>query len=237
MALNQNAKINEFVVGLLNVGIAVFFTLLLAACGDDTSSEPVAAVAVERPSSIYWAGSFAGPEEIYNPAYLWVYYNTTDGCSYIYTYSGWTLFASGAKNVNNESYATTIDGRDGIDGKNGADGRDGINGKDGLNGANGKDGVDGKDGKDGIDGKNGIDGRDGIDGKDGKDGVDGKDGKDGIDGKNGIDGRDGVDGKDGEDGFVFVRSTEEISDGVAYDVKSYAQLEAGNPYFYMYYKC
>ena len=228
--------------------------LILAACGnEDTAgvsneaSSYSANPEVNNPS-IYWAGSFSGPEEIPDPEYLWVYYNTTDGCSYIYTQLGWTLFASGANNINNQSSTMTIngrdgingqkgsDGRDGIDGRDGSDGRDGVDGRDGIDGKDGRDGADGRDGIDGKDGKDGVDGRDGIDGKDGKDGVDGRDGADGKDGKDGFNGRDGIDGKDGEDGFVFIGENDELDDGVTYDVKSYAQLEAGNPYFYTYYK-
>ncbi len=43
--------------------------------------------------SIIWLGSFASSDEIENPAVLNAYYNTTDGCSYIYTASGWTILA------------------------------------------------------------------------------------------------------------------------------------------------
>ena len=173
------------------------FSLLLVACGGDSGSNTeVHSTEVLESSSIYWAGSYSGPEEILNPKYLWAYYNTTDGCSYIYTYDGWTLLAGGGSS---QTYL-------------------------------GQRAINVNDGKDGM---NGIDGKDGVDGKDGINGVDGKDGNDGVDGKDGIDGKDG---KDGEDGFVFIRSARVIDDGVTYDVKSYAQLEAGNPYFYIYYK-
>ena len=43
---------------------------------------------------IIWKGSFASSEELENPVYLWAYYNTTDGCSYIYDGVQWTTLAS-----------------------------------------------------------------------------------------------------------------------------------------------
>lgn len=75
-------------------------------------------------TSIVWKGSFASADEIDNPQYLWAYYNTTDGCSYIYDGEKWTLLTSAGKN-----------GADGLDGQNGTDG---TNGTDGSNGTNGK---------------------------------------------------------------------------------------------------
>ena len=75
-------------------------------------------------TSIVWKGSFASADEIENPQYLWAYYNTTDGCSYIYDGEKWTLLTSAGKN-----------GTDGLDGQNGTDG---TNGTDGSNGTNGK---------------------------------------------------------------------------------------------------
>ncbi len=94
------------------------------------------------PQTIVWKGSFASADEIENPEYLWAYYNTTDGCSYIYDGEKWTLLASSGKNG--------LDGKDGTNGKDGLDGKDGTNGKDGL------------DGKNGLDSKNGTDGTDGV---------------------------------------------------------------------------
>jgi uncharacterized repeat protein (TIGR02543 family) len=75
-------------------------------------------------TSIVWKGSFASADEIENPQYLWAYYNTTDGCSYIYDGEKWTLLTAAGKN-----------GADGLDGQNGTDG---TNGTDGSNGTNGK---------------------------------------------------------------------------------------------------
>ena len=69
-------------------------------------------------TSIVWKGSFASADEIENPQYLWAYYNTTDGCSYIYDGEKWTLLTSAGKN-----------GADGLDGQNGTDGTNGTNGK------------------------------------------------------------------------------------------------------------
>ena len=214
----------------------LLITMILSACGDDESS--AAAAASEEKSalpsyesnsnnlsnsySIYWVGSFPSAEYISNPEYLWVFYNTTNGCSYIYTQSGWNLFAgqgcdgrgTSTSNVGAETNPAQTDPAQSV-----------VPGTTDI--------IYGNDGKNGVDGKDGKDGRDGVDGKDGKDGLNGRDG---VDGKDGKDGRDGVDGKDGEGSFVFVKSEEEEEDGIAYDVKSYAQLEAGNPYFYSYYK-
>ena len=44
--------------------------------------------------SIIWKGSHASSSEIDNPQELWAYYNTTDGCSYIYNGTTWDLLAS-----------------------------------------------------------------------------------------------------------------------------------------------
>ncbi len=192
------------------IAMAITLTIaLFVGCGEsENSSTAGTTTEYSNPNSIYWAGSFADPEEIPYPEYLWAYYNTTDGCSYIYTYSGWTLLAGGGSSQANSGQIV-------------------VNGNDGMNGVNGLNGMDGVDGKDGI---NGIDGKDGIDG------INGVDGKDGTDGKDGVDGKDGKDGVDGKDGYVFVGETEEFVDGITFDVKSYAQLEAGNPYLYTYFK-
>ena len=61
--------------------------------------------------SIVWLGSYWSSEEITKPEYLNAYFNMTDGCSYIYDGTQWTLLA-----------------------KSGANGKDGKNGKDGENG-------------------------------------------------------------------------------------------------------
>ncbi len=47
--------------------------------------------------SIIWLGSFASSDEIEKPEYLNAYFNTTDGCSYIYIEKEWTLLASAGK--------------------------------------------------------------------------------------------------------------------------------------------
>jgi len=75
--------------------------------------------------SIVWKGELKSAPK--NPKLYWAYYNTTDGCSYIWNGSDWDLLAKS--------------GEDGADGKDGVDGEDG---KDGTNGTDGKDGVDGQ---------------------------------------------------------------------------------------------
>ena len=64
-------------------------------------------------SSFIWQGSFATSPA--NPEKYWAYFNTTDGCSYIYDGAQWTLLAQAGK-----------DGADGTAGKNGIDGIDGV---------------------------------------------------------------------------------------------------------------
>ena len=81
--------------------------------------------------SIIWQGSLR--EAPKNPELNWAYYNTTDGCSYIWNGSDWDLLAKSGE-----------DGVDGEDGKDGTNGKNGEDGKDGVNGTDGKDGVDGQ---------------------------------------------------------------------------------------------
>lgn len=60
-------------------------------------------------NSITWKGSLAQDPE--NPQLYWAYYNTTDGCSYIWTGENWDIIS-----------------KNGLDGTNGEDGTDGIDG-------------------------------------------------------------------------------------------------------------
>jgi len=48
-------------------------------------------------TSINWRGSFASGDEIEEPKYLDAYFNTTDGCSYIYDGLKWTLLVKTAE--------------------------------------------------------------------------------------------------------------------------------------------
>ncbi len=48
----------------------------------------------EEGKSLNWRGSFASSDEISNPQYLDAYFNSTDGCSYIYTFGVWEKLAS-----------------------------------------------------------------------------------------------------------------------------------------------
>ena len=45
-------------------------------------------------TSINWRGSYSSASSIYNPQKLDAYYNTTDGCSYIYNGSQWQILAA-----------------------------------------------------------------------------------------------------------------------------------------------
>ena len=62
-----------------------------------------------------WLGEFATEPE--NPELYWAYYNTTDGCSYIWNGNDWDLLAKSG-----EDGADGEDGKDGTNGKNGVDG-------------------------------------------------------------------------------------------------------------------
>ena len=59
-----------------------------------SSEELKAAVKGKDGASIVWLGSFASASNINNPKYLNAYYNTTDGCSYIYNGDEWELLAN-----------------------------------------------------------------------------------------------------------------------------------------------
>ena len=48
--------------------------------------------------SVVWLGAFSSAESIENPVYLNIYYNTTDGCSYIYDGTAWKLLAKAGRN-------------------------------------------------------------------------------------------------------------------------------------------
>ena len=70
--------------------------------------------------SIRWRGTFANVNEVYEPAPLDAFFNTTDGCSYIYNGTNWVMLAQAGE-----------DGKDGTDGTNGTNGKDGEDGEDG----------------------------------------------------------------------------------------------------------
>lgn len=50
-------------------------------------------------TSIIWKGSYANSDDasLANPEYMWAYYNTSDGCSYVYNGKKWTLLAGTPK--------------------------------------------------------------------------------------------------------------------------------------------
>ncbi|MBP5252019.1 MAG: carboxypeptidase regulatory-like domain-containing protein, partial [Treponema sp.] len=59
--------------------------------------------------SMVWLGAYESAGEIENPEYLNAYFNMTDGCSYIYTGTEWTLLArSGANGVNGSDGVSII---------------------------------------------------------------------------------------------------------------------------------
>lgn len=133
-----------------------------------------------------WLGSSESAPE--NPKKHGAYFNTQDGCYYIWTGEKWVSLAGATGNTGSSitwkgslaqapedpqlywayynttdecSYIWTGENWDFIS-KSGLDGTNGSNGADGSDGTNGEDGTDGKDGVDGEDGKDGIDGIDGL---------------------------------------------------------------------------
>lgn len=77
--------------------------------------------------SIIWKGSYSSSNELENPVSLWAFFNTTDGCSYIYDGLAWVLLAS--------------KGSQGEQGLQGEVGPQGPQGETGATGASGSDGV------------------------------------------------------------------------------------------------
>ena len=64
-----------------------------------------------------------------NPDLYWAYYDTTDGCSYIYDGTKWTLLASrGAQGIQGETGAIGPQGETGATGATGATGEAGADG-------------------------------------------------------------------------------------------------------------
>ena len=53
----------------------------------------------ENGVSIIWLGSFASESEIENPIVMNAYYNSMDGCSYLYNGTQWVLLARGSSDV------------------------------------------------------------------------------------------------------------------------------------------
>ena len=53
--------------------------------------------------SIIWLGTFASENEITNPKYLNAYFNTTNGCSYIFDGTKWQLLARSGMNGNKDN--------------------------------------------------------------------------------------------------------------------------------------
>ncbi|MBP5553096.1 MAG: carboxypeptidase regulatory-like domain-containing protein, partial [Spirochaetales bacterium] len=109
-------------------------------------------------TSISWKGSLAAaPAE---PSLYWAYFNTEDGCSYIYDGTQWTLLASkGAQ------------GEQGIQGETGAQGPQGETGATGAQGPQGETGATGPQGPQGETGATGATGAIGATGAAGADGV------------------------------------------------------------------
>ena len=85
-------------------------------------------------TSITWKGSLASAPG--NPSLYWAYFNTGDGCSYIYDGTEWTLLASkGDKGDQGEQ------GAQGETGSQGPQGEQGIQGETGVPGTSGVDGI------------------------------------------------------------------------------------------------
>lgn len=135
--------------------------------------------------SIIWKGSYSTAPS--NPVELWAYYNTGDGCSYIYQNSKWNLLASSGASItwrgsssaapeNPSLYDIYYDTEDGctyiFDGSNwtllatkGAQGEKGDTGAQGEKGDKGDTGAQGEQGEKGDKGDPGEQGAAGLDGK------------------------------------------------------------------------
>ena len=87
-------------------------------------------------NSIIWKGSYTDSSALSNPKRNWAYYNTTDGCSYIYNCLEWTLLAS--------------KGEQGIQGEQGDSGAQGEKGEAGAQGPKGEQGIQGETGAAGV---------------------------------------------------------------------------------------
>ena len=63
--------------------------------------EPIKLNFTTNMNGIIWKGEFVSEnaDELKKPSVNWAYYNTTDGCSYIYNGSAWTLLAKGGENA------------------------------------------------------------------------------------------------------------------------------------------
>ena len=77
-------------------------------------------------NSLIWKGSFASESNLASPKRNWAYYNTADGCSYIFDGTQWTLLASKGDQ-----------GEQGVQGEKGDKGDTGETGATGASGANG----------------------------------------------------------------------------------------------------
>ena len=92
-------------------------------------------VSTEIANGLIWKGSFASSEDdsLANPKLYWAYYNTTDGCSYIYVGSEWALLASaGAKGDKGDAGEKGAKGETGEAGAKGDKGDTGEKGESGV---------------------------------------------------------------------------------------------------------
>ena len=98
-------------------------------------------------NSLIWKGSYAEDSALANPKRNWAYFNTTDGCSYIFDGSDWTLLAlKGDKGEQGEQGIQGEKGDKGDTGAQGPQGEQGIQGETGATGATGATGSAGSDG-------------------------------------------------------------------------------------------
>ena len=80
---------------ILSVICAVLLAVAMTASFSACKNAPTDGLDGKDGTSILWKGSFASAPE--NPGYLWAYYNTTDGCSYVWDGSKWTLLSGTPK--------------------------------------------------------------------------------------------------------------------------------------------
>ncbi|MBQ3921926.1 MAG: hypothetical protein II707_01420 [Spirochaetales bacterium] len=71
----------------------IFVFAVLIGCPNDTTGSEGKDGA--DGASIVWKGSYASADDnaLANPQYLWAFYNTTDGCSYLWNGTEWTLLS------------------------------------------------------------------------------------------------------------------------------------------------
>ena len=140
-----------------------YSTTLASTDGMTIDSFDIRSEDLQSLGSLIWKGAYpAAPD---NPEKNWAYYNTSDGCSYIYNGRSWDLLARAGKDAVSITWLGSLDTPPENPEKLNAY----FNTQTGcsyiFDGSNWT--LLAQAGDDGIDGIDGIDGKDGVDGKDG----------------------------------------------------------------------